>query len=156
MLDLNTIKPGYGLGDLSFGSTREECSLYLGEPDDKIIEQFEGEEYILWYYHEKAISLSFEASEDYRLGTIIVENDDARLNGEKLIGKSVAEVTTLLKEWGYYYLDEPGDEESIIIEVHAIECNFIFTNNVLDGIQWSYYWIDDDTPNWPDKGKVFH
>jgi hypothetical protein len=33
--------------------------------------------------------------------------------------------------------------------VDALECNFMFTNDILDGVQWSYLWEDDETPRWP-------
>lgn len=151
MRDFCTIKPGIGLGDICFGATREECRKYFGKPEDELKEEFEGEEYITWYYGEGDIAFSFEGSEDFRLGTIIISKNNATLDNEEIIGKSINEIKQYLKKKAYFYLEEDDelDPSMKVINVGALECNFMFTDGFLDGVQWSYLWEDDETPKWP-------
>ncbi|MBF0468518.1 MAG: hypothetical protein HQK61_06490 [Desulfamplus sp.] len=154
MVDINSIKIGYGLGDLMFGSVREECRQYLGDPDDEDTEIFDGEEYLHWYYDNWNIELCFEASENYRLGTIILEHDNALLGTEPVMGKSISEIESYLMKNNYSYaieMEKTGDEEMVLIDVDDMECTFMFIQNVLEGVQWSYLWIDDNTPQWPKR-----
>ena len=152
MLDFFTIKPGVGLGSICFGATMEECRDYFGNPDEEEVEEFEGEEYINWYYGDGIIELTFEGLEDFRLGTIILSHPDATLDNEKIMGKTIAEIKQYLKRKSYFYLEELDDMENptmLVLLVGAIECNFMFLDGLLDGVQWSYLWDDDETPNWP-------
>lgn len=154
MNDINTIKLGYGLGGLRFGSTREECRNYLGDPEEETTENLGDEEYIIWNYWSKGISVCFEEAEDYKLGTFILEHKNGILSGEHIIGKTVKEIERYLKDNSFFYLSEVNAENPVskLIEVDAIECNFLFTNEILDGIQWSYFWNEDeDAPSWPEN-----
>ena len=154
MKNIDTIRTGYGLGTLCFGSTREECREYLGDPEEELTEAIGDEEYITWHYWSDQISVYFDESEDFRLGTITIERPTANLNGDRLMGKSIQQIEDYLKEKGWLYLndsiykDEDGDIHRLI-EVDEIQCNFLFTNNILEGIQWSFLWVDDETPDWP-------
>lgn len=153
-VDINSIKIGYGLGDLMFGSVKEECRQYLGDPDEEETEIFDGEEFLHWYYDSWSIELCFEASENYRLGTIIVEHDNALLGGEPIMGKSIKEIENYLIKNDYSYaieMDDMEEEDMAIIDVDDMECTFMFRASVLEGVQWSYLWIDDDTPQWPER-----
>ena len=151
--DRSTIRFGYGIGDLCFGSTMDECLAYLGEPDDEIREDFEEEEFITWYYGNGDLILSFEASEGFCLGSIIAAHRGMTLEGEPLYGKSLKTVKAYLKRGGYEFSEETDDQDPgiVSVEVGALECSFLFEDGLLDGVQWSYYWIDDDTPRWPRK-----
>ena len=151
MQDISTIKPGIGLGTIRFGATMDECRDYFGKPTEELREDFEEEEYITWYYGDGDVALSFEGSEDFKLGTIILSHPDATLDNEKIIGKSIDEIKQYLKRKAYFYLEEKDEFESnmMVINVGALECNFMFTDGLLDGIQWSYLWEDDETPHWP-------
>ncbi|MBF0233559.1 MAG: hypothetical protein HQK62_11615 [Desulfamplus sp.] len=154
MVDINSIKIGYGLGDLMFGAVKEECRKYLGDPDDEDTEVFDGEEYLHWYYDRWNIELCFEASENYRLGTIILEHDNALLGTEPIMGKSISEIESYLMKNNYSYaieVEEMEDDEVVLIDVDDMECTFMFRKNVLEGVQWSYLWVDDDTPQWPKR-----
>lgn len=151
MQDISTIKPGIGLGSICFGATMKECRDYFGKPDEELREEFEDEEYITWYYGDGDIALSFEGSEDFKLGTIILSDPDATLDNEKIIGKTLVEIKQYLKRKSYFYLEEEDelDPSMMVINVGALECNFMFTDGMLDGVQWSYLWEDDETPSWP-------
>lgn len=154
MFDINTIKIGHGLGELMFGAVREECRQYLGDPDEEDIEIFDGEEYVHWYYDKWNMELCFEASEHYRLGTIILEHENALLGGERIMGKSVQYIENYLTKNSYSYaieIEKMADDEVVLIDVDDMECTFMFRDNVLEGVQWSYLWVDDDTPQWPER-----
>ncbi len=147
------IKPGIGLNKICFGATMDDCRAYFGKPEDELKEEFEGEEYISWYYDKGEMSLCFEGSEDFRLGTIIVNNKNATLDNQKIIGKSLAEIKKYLKKNNYVGVEEVDEDDPTspmkIINVDDLECNFMFTDGILDGVQWSYLWEDDETPRWP-------
>lgn len=154
MVDINSIKIGYGLGELMFGAAREECRQYLGEPDGEESEVFDDEEYLHWYYDKWNIELCFEASENYRLGTIVAEHENLLLGGEPIMGKSIKYLENYLKKNNYSYdidTEEMEDEDIVLIDVDDMECTFMFRGSVLEGVQWSYLWIDDETPQWPER-----
>ncbi|MBF0413170.1 MAG: hypothetical protein HQK70_10720 [Desulfamplus sp.] len=154
MVDISSIKIGYGLGELMFGAVREECRQYLGDPDEEDTEIFDGEEYVHWYYDQWNIELCFESSENYRLGTIILEHPNALLGEEHIMGKSIKYIENYLIKNNYSYaieMEEMSDDNMVLIDVDDMECTFMFRENVLEGIQWSYLWVDDDTPQWPER-----
>jgi hypothetical protein len=66
----------------------------------------------------------------------------------------VDSVKSYLKRNNYFFLEETEEEDPTLssLEVGALECSFMFDHRKLDGVQWSYYWIDDETPRWP-SGK---
>ncbi|MBI9088717.1 MAG: hypothetical protein JEZ12_05845 [Desulfobacterium sp.] len=146
-----TIKPGIGLGNICFGATMEACREYFGKPEEELKEEFEGDEYTSWYYGGGDIALCFEGSEDNRLGTIIISRGEALLDNENIIGKSLEDIKKYLKKNAYFYLEEEDEisPSMRLINVGALECCFMFTDDILDGVQWSYFWEDDETPKWP-------
>lgn len=152
MNDINTIHIGIGLGKLCFGSSMDECRAMLGEPEDVMEETFDDEVYITWFYHDGTLTLHFEESEDFRLGTIAVSHDGALLDGKAVMGKTIEEITGFLTATNRTFVIEQDieDREMTLIEVQDMECHFIFINNRLETVQWSYFWIDGDTPNWPE------
>lgn len=154
ILDTTSIKIGYGLGDIMFGSAKEECLKYLGKPDEEEIDVFDGDQYIRWYYDRLNIELCFEGSENYRLGTIIIENPNALLGEEKIMGRSIEYIENYLKKNNYPYMveeDDVEDDNIVLIDVDDMECTFMFRDNRLEAVQWSYLWLDDNTPQWPEK-----
>ena len=45
--------------------------------------------------------------------------------------------------------DDDDDDDHKVIEVDEKSINFWLKDGVLDEIQWSPFFIDDDTINWP-------
>lgn len=159
MNDIDTIKPGFGLGKLTFGSPLEICRTYLGNPEDEVAEDVGNKATLTWYYWNKGISLHFDEADDFRLGTISIARESASLFGDTLIGKSYEEIKAYLKEKGFRHTKEFEFEDEDralrkLIEIEDIECNFWFENGVLNHIQWGYFWIDDYTPKWPNSVKI--
>lgn len=155
---LKEIKPGYGLGVLKFGMTRDEVKLLLGEPSyiDKYSHSDSDEDLTeSWEYEELFLSLSFDEEEDWRLLLISVSSDFYELEGKSLIGLNQEELLDELDEINLGKLNledcsESKHEDQKVIEVDEKSINFWINDGVLDEIQWSPFFIDDDTIKWPE------
>jgi hypothetical protein len=156
--ELKDIKPGYGLGIIKFGMTRAEIISILGEADN--IENYsytdsDTELTEAWEYEELELSLNFDKDEDWRLVMISVTSDLYRLNGKKIIGLSHEKLLEQLNELKFSDLNlEDFSSEEIpdhkLIEVESKSINFWIEDGVVDEIQWSPFFIDDDTIGWPE------
>ena len=155
---LKEIKPGFGLGNLKFGMTRDEVKLMLGEPSfiDKYSHSDSDSDLTeAWEYDELELSLSFDEEEDWKLLLISVNSDFYELENVSLIGLKENE---LLKKIGAINLGKLKLEESSeydgqdqkVIEIDEKSINFWLNDGVLDEIQWSPLFIDDDTIKWPE------
>lgn len=155
---LKEIKPGYGLGVLKFGMTRDEVKLLLGEPSyiDKYSHSDSDEDLTeSWEYEKLFLSLSFDEEEDWRLLLISVSSDFYELEGKSLIGLNQEELLDELDEINLGKLNledcsESKHEDQKVIEVDEKSINFWINDGVLDEIQWSPFFIDDDTIKWPE------
>jgi hypothetical protein len=156
--ELKDIKPGYGLGIIKFGMTRAEIISILGEADN--IENYsytdsDTELTEAWEYEELELSLNFDKDEDWRLVMISVTSDLYRLNGKKIIGLSQEKLLAQLNELKFSDLNvEDYSSEEIpdhkLIEVDSKSINFWIEDGIVDEIQWSPLFIDDDTIVWPE------
>lgn len=154
---LKDIKPGYGLGVLKFGMKRSEVKLLLGEPSfiDKYSHSDSSNDLTeSWEYDKLALSLSFDEEENWKLTMISVTADFYELNSVSFIGNSEDEVVKKLSDFDSeeLYLEdcsEQDGENHKVIEVENKAINFWFIDGVLDEIQWSPFFIDDDTIDWP-------
>ena len=155
---LKEIKPGYGLGSLKFGMTRAEVKLLLGEPSYIDKYSYSGSDEDMtesWEYETLLISLSFDEDEDWKLLLISVSSDFYELEGRSLIGQDQENLLKQLEEINLGTLNledcsEDDSEDQKIIEIDEKSINFWVNNGVLDEIQWSPLFIDDDTIQWPE------
>lgn len=99
---LKDIEIGVGIGELKFGMTPEMVIDILGEPDEKVTENFSevdpdfySEE---WHYDDIELSLSFDMLEQMELGTISVSSEHYLLEGKSLIGLTRKKVEALIDE----------------------------------------------------------
>ena len=155
---LKEIKPGYGLGDIKFGMTRDEVKAILGEPDD--IDAFSYTEdnennTETWLYDEMELTVGFDEEDDWRLVMITVASDFYTLNDKSLIGMNREKLVAQLKEMkieDLVFEDISTEEEpnQVLVEVDSLSVNFWLDENHLDEIQWSPLFIDDDTIKWPE------
>ena len=151
------IKPGQGLGVLKFGMRKSEVKLLLGEPS--FIDEYSHSDSAndlteSWEYDDLALSISFDEEENWKLTMISVSADFYQLEGESLIGLNEENVITALTSLKFEDLEledcsEIDGENHKVIEVEAQSINFWFIDGVLDEIQWSPLFIDDDTIQWP-------
>jgi hypothetical protein len=154
---LKEIKPGYGLGNLKFGMTRAEAKLMLGEPSfiDKYSHSDSAEDLTeSWEYEDLGLSISFDEEEKWKLIMISVTSDFYELNGVSLIGLKEKELLKKLETMNLGELDledcsDLGSDEQKVIEIEEKSINFWLIDDALDEIQWSPFFIDDDTIDWP-------
>ena len=83
-----------------------------------------------------------------------VSSDFYELEEASLIGLNEKKLIDQLDEidFGNVYVEdcsENDDEDLKVIEIDEKSINFWLTNGVLDEIQWSPLFIDDDTIKWP-------
>ena len=154
---LKEIKLGFGLGNLKFGMSRTEVKLILGEPSfiDKYSYSDSNEDLTeAWEYDELKLSLSFDEDEDWKLIMISVNSNFYQLNRESLIGLEREKLIQALKNLNLDELNledcsEDDSENQKVIEIDDLSINFWINDGVLDEIQWSPFFIDDDTIKWP-------
>ncbi|WP_372744783.1 hypothetical protein [Lutibacter sp.] len=155
--ELKEIKPGIGLGFLKFGMSRAQVKELLGEPT--FIDKYSHSEAAndateSWEYDELFLSISFDEAEDWKLMMISVSSDYYELEEVSLIGLNESKLVDQLDEidYGHVYVEdcsESDDEDNKVIEIDEKSINFWLTNGVLDEIQWSPLFINDDTIKWP-------
>jgi hypothetical protein len=155
ILNLTDIKIGHGLGDMTFGDTKEKIKHLFGEPGE--IEKFyaTGEEdgYLTeaWHYDEHEFSLSFDGEDNWRLTTISISSPDSQYNGIQLIGKNMEEVLAIIgNELGENELDDKSVDQKLISFLRA-SLNLWFEKGKLSEIQWGVLWSNEDTPSWPEN-----
>ena len=154
---LKEIKPGYGLGNLKFGMSRAEVKLMLGEPSfiDKYSHSDSADDLTeSWEYDDLGLSISFDEDENWKLIMISINSDFYVLNGVSLIGLKEKELLAKLEAMNLGDLDledcsDLGSDEQKVIEVEEKAINFWLIDDALDEIQWSPFFIDDDTIDWP-------
>ncbi len=155
---LKEIKPGFGLGNLKFGMSRLEVKLMLGEPSfidkyshtDSDVDLTES-----WEYDELELSISFDEEEDWKLMMISVNSNFYELEGVSLIGLGEIELlknleTINLGELNLEDSSEYDGQDQKVIEIDEKSINFWINDGVLDEIQWSPLFLDDDTIKWPE------
>ena len=155
---IKEIKLGYGLGKLKFGMSRAEVKLLLGEPS--FIDAFSYSDSSKdltesWEYENLKISLGFDEEEQWKLTMISVASNFYQLEGKSLIGLQESELLNQLTDLNFEDIDvedcsESDEEDHRVIEIEEKSINFWLTNGVLDEIQWSPFFIDDDTIKWPE------
>jgi hypothetical protein len=151
--DTKTIRIGYGLGELPFGSSRDEVRSYLGDPEE-LSEDFTGEnQSVDWSYPSLGIDAYFSGEDDFRLGTLRTENPDAALFGERIMALPEAHVRSWLERQIGPPTEEVmefSDHPSLLrLSYPKLGLEFWFKNERLDAVLWSYLIGDDDQVQWP-------
>ncbi|MBN2347283.1 MAG: hypothetical protein JXJ22_00510 [Bacteroidales bacterium] len=146
------IKPGVGLGSISFGMTRENFKKIAGEPDE--IEKYSfsdksDDKAETWHYDELEMSVSFEEINNWLLTSIAVSSPDFKLHGKNLIGLSKTNVEKEIAKMklGKLEIIDISSEESPESELLSIEessLNFWFENGMLSEIQWGPVMEDEE------------
>lgn len=152
--ELKDIKPGIGLGNLKFGMTKAEVKLMLGEPSfiDNYSHSDSDEDLTeSWDYEDLELSLSFDEEEDWRLTMMSITSKHYQLEGISLIGMKEKYLLQKLETFdlGSLDLEETEVEGQKVIEVEEQSINFWLVDGVLDEIQWSPFFLNDDTIKWP-------
>ena len=138
-------------------SVEAEVKLMLGEPSfiDKYSHSDSADDLTeSWEYEELYLSISFDQAENWKLMMISVTSDFYELEEVSLIGLSEKKLIDQLDEidLGDFFIEdcsENDSEDNKVIEIDKKSINFWLTSGVLDEIQWSPIFIDDDTIKWP-------
>lgn len=155
---LKEIKPGIGLGPVKFGMSRAEVKLILGEPSN--IEKFsysDSDQDLTesWEFEDQGISLSFDEEEKWKLTMISITSKFYELEGKSLIGLNIEDLLEQLYKFNYGNVDvEDCSDDDIfdnkLIDIVEKSISFWLNDDVLDEIQWTPFFIDEDTIDWPE------
>ena len=155
--DINEIKPGIGLGVIKFGMKRDQIKLILGTPNETDVfymTESDDSETEVWYYDEEALSLSFDAADDWRLVTIEVDDERFTLEGYKLFQANKLTVIKVLDKIGisdFKHEVTPMDEAPTheLISSDSLGINFWLDEDAVTEIQWGPFFNTDESVNWP-------
>ncbi len=140
------VKPKFGIDNILFGMKRADIIGFCGNPDREFKDE---DKNIIFLYNDRKLRLTFYEDEGFRLGYIITSLTSAEILGEKIIGKMVADVKSLLKDKGLKNWTEEAfdistnhfNEENWIIleeefgEVVKIEIGAMIVN---DEFEWKF------------------
>lgn len=154
---LKEIKLGIGLGPVRFGMTKSEVKLILGDPSNSETFSYSDSDEDLtecWDYQDLELTLNFDEEEDWRLTMISVTSKFYELQGVSLIGLNGEDLLAQLTKLNIGNVEiEDFSEEDVfdneLIEIEDKSLSFWLNDDVLDEIQWTPFFIDEDTLDWP-------
>lgn len=158
-IDLYTIKPHIGIGDVRFGASFAEIQQLIGEPDE--VDREIPKSWITWKYKGKGIDLSFDSEDDHRLISIMTENQDSKFNGAPVIGLTELELFSLAQETdlGSHTREEFGGNLGYQIEFPKFDIEFVFdplrpsiTSTILF-VSWRVKIGAGDLSEWPEESN---
>jgi len=139
------INPKNGVDQLLFGMKQSHVETIYGQPD----KQFKDDDgNVIYLYYKEKLRLTFYEDEAFRLGYIIISNEEATLLDKKIIGKNVNTVKSELpfKSW------EQEDFDST--ENHFNESNWLIFQSefgVIIRVEIGAIIIDNDEFDWKFK-----
>ena len=127
--------------------SEDRCKEVLGEPDKRYLTDKNCKRL---QFNSSMLELSFEPSNELRLGWIEVRSSVARLNGTEIIGMSQQEACDIAN---YLFGEKPISEDygsfiSTTYEDHWVELQFEF--GLLRSINLGVLFDENDDPVWPD------
>nr|WP_319397403.1 hypothetical protein [uncultured Carboxylicivirga sp.] len=156
---MNEITLGEGLGQLTFGLSRDEVAKLIGEPSEK--EKVDGDQESgameAWHYDDLDLSLSFEEDADWRLLSITTASADVMFEGLDLIGLSQGEVLEQMEVFnlGEFEIEDLSDDGSSLQMVatnNDFSLNLFFDHDLLTEIQFGPFFDDEEgLVIWPDE-----
>ena len=142
-----SVKPSLGLGDLVFGMKIHNVVEIIGNQFIKMIDDDNNHVYT---YHKLQIRLTFYADEDFRLGYIVSNHPELKINNQLIIGQLTSEVKKEFKQANTWETTTNEDyiihhfNENIWIDLHEeffiitkIEIGATIKN--LDEFDWKFH-----------------
>lgn len=138
------LNPKNGIDQLLFGMEQKDVIIIYGNPD----KQFKDDDgNIIYLYNQQKLRLTFYEDEDFRLGYIITSNPEVILLDQKVIGRNVAELKTVLpfKTWEQEEFDSTqnhfNESNWLILQsefetVIRVEIGAIINDN--DEVEWKF------------------
>ncbi|MBW4490302.1 MAG: hypothetical protein KME12_21185 [Trichocoleus desertorum ATA4-8-CV12] len=141
------IRLGEGIGKLLFGITENEISHILGLPDKSYPDDY-GDRFI--QYFDARLILKLESEWNYRLGWIEVNNPQATLFGQQLLGSRKREVVDFVSQRVNTELEieDFGSFESYTFTEVWLELQFELDR--LRCINFGVLFDENDEPLYPD------
>ncbi|MCU0542938.1 MAG: hypothetical protein MUE44_12190 [Oscillatoriaceae cyanobacterium Prado104] len=139
------ISIGKGVGSIQFGQDEQQIINLLGRPD-KIYESAGSKRL---QYFDLLIEVAIEFEYENKFGWLEVQNPDATLFGQKLIGASVEKVLSVVST---EIADRPKHDDYGHLETYFYENQWLelqFAMNRLISINIGVLFIDDNRPDWP-------
>jgi hypothetical protein len=146
------IKLGWGVGGVKFGASRDELAALWGEPDDAERVDYLGDGRVIrvqWEYAEREVTAYFDKADNYRLGLLETTSEAYTLEGLSLIGEDRPTVIAMIAPLG---LGAPERDDLItgeLLTFDDVNLTLALHEGILERSQWGCFWIDDDTPQWP-------
>lgn len=151
------ILPGIGLGQIKFGISEKHLIAILGKPffvkEGEYIEN--NGDYNRELFYKEDLSFTFDSEDGYRLGLITIRHRGHTLFGRDLFGLPVETVKSFISKEASEvpkFKDWSCDDvlNHISLDYNKLGLTFWFDDEILDEIQCSYIFLDDDnTINWP-------
>ena len=153
-MNTNKILPGIGFDKIRFGSTRDQISILLGDPDEAVLNNDEDGETETWHYDDLDLSLLFDCEEDCRLTALSITSVDYSLNGKVLIDVRLTQLYHELDQMGYDDIDTEDisvDDESdmLMVSVDEVAVNFWIEDDMVKEIQWAVLLNENQEICWP-------
>jgi len=135
----NTLEiiPNAGLNNIKFGAGMDEVVKILGEPDETEAFNDEELETIICTYWERGLNLFFEGENSLALVYIEVDNENALLYGQKIMGAQESKIISLMTEKGYKEWETDEEEwGEKRLSFNACAVDFFFENNNLVSVSF--------------------
>lgn len=84
-----------GIDGLLFGMKQKDVISLLGQPNTTYSDEDDNS---ILVYNKQKMRLTFYKEEDFRLGYIVASNSNLELFGQKIIGKTIADVKKIVAE----------------------------------------------------------
>ncbi len=152
------IKIGIGIGDVKFGMDRAQVESIMGKADNVSEMNYDNtgeDKAIIWQYERLDIDFTFDQSDDWKMGAIMIESNRHKLGHTIRVGiekdKLIRELTKLgiddLVIEPMPYGENPNYE---LIESDKMQTNFWLNDGEVSQIQFSPLWQDEDNIIWPE------
>lgn len=145
MAESFNILPGIGIGELLFGSTRDEARKALGDPT-AVAESEDGEGEI-WLFEKFATAISFAPFEELRFVSCETFHPRALIAGETFIGLPRAEVEAALARMQIDDFEVEGEQ----IRIGTLALHFWLSDGAVESIGWGVLVTPEGEVLWPER-----
>lgn len=147
---LALIRPGVGVGEIRFGSSKADVISALGKPLEERTDE-EGDE-LLKYPHLGIAFFAFDSSEEMRLTSYeLSDQSDAELWGYKIFQCPRKEMSHRIHSAGFILEKAAlGDsEDEVLYRVKPLSLDFYYCGQRLEALTAGVIFTDENTIRWP-------
>jgi hypothetical protein len=141
------LKPLIGINELTFGALPSEVVKIFGEAEEieELNDEILNDQVLIYHYWEKGVSFFFSNQQHKLLSTIVVDNKNAIIFGEKIFDLNEKEIIALFKKNNLIITEKdnhPWGEKSISFD--TINLDLYFSNGKLNSINYGV--VESDQP----------